>query len=150
MSSDGDWWQFCTPCVDIIIKKNEIITYDEVCHSLGYPPERYNLFNAICGSHNGIPGLYRFPKATAVDLCNRFDNIDSMMHHLAVAQPRLAEKMEKLRWQFDRNMKVLNYGRTHFNPDWMEVTQHKVDKAGLKKVFEKWAMKSLIEEMQLG
>jgi DNA polymerase-1 len=150
MSGDWDWWQFSSRYVDVIYK-GAVVTYDQIAESLKFPPERYYLYKALCGDKSDcVPGLLRFHTADAEELCRNCDSVPKMIEYLAKQRRfKLLDRLNNEGWQIDRNLKVLTYGKTHFDLSKLQVESQPMDEAGLKGLFEKWEMKKFIKEMHL-
>lgn len=150
VSGDWDWWEFLGANADVLYK-GTIYSRVDIEGRLGFPPERFALYKALCGdSSDGIPGVYRFPTATAEEVVRRTNDISGVISALkAMHREALAEKLAGQMWIAERNLKVLNYGKSHFDEKKLEVSVQGPDIEGLTKLFEKYKMNEFLKLMSL-
>lgn len=151
VSGDWDWWQFLSQNTDVLYK-GEVYRYEDIEKKLGFPPERFALYKSLCGdSSDGIPGVYRFPTAMAEEITSKVTTLEEVVpylkeHHHDVLASKLVGQM----WIAERNMKVLSFGRCHFDPKKLTVESQSPDMEGLKKLFTQYQMKEFLTQLGLG
>lgn len=145
VSNDSDWWAFLVSGkVDVLIK-NIVCTYEDIKEELGFLPERLPLWNTIKGSHNGVPGIPRFPSKIAFQVVQNCATVDESIEFVNRVNAKWGKVMEDSRILLYRNASLIFYHDSWVKHTAFEHTPAEKSRRDFRELLLSRGIKSLVK-----